>query len=78
MKNVLPAVHKPMVFDEQTAQLAFLTIEKHLQQRHKPLGISTLASANEFTAFFKNNPIPLEKSQSESVKIKKFSVLYPP
>lgn len=52
MKNVLSAVHKPMVFDEQTAQLAFLTIEKHLQQRHKPLGINTLASANEFTAFF--------------------------
>lgn len=51
MKNVLPAVHKPMVFDEQTAQLAFLTIEKYLQQRHKPLGINTLAKRTNLRPF---------------------------
>ncbi len=51
MKNVLPAVHKPMVFDEQTAQLAFLTIEKYLQQRHKPLGINTLAKQTNLRPF---------------------------
>jgi hypothetical protein len=51
MKNVLPAVHKPMVFDEQTAQLAFLTIEKYLQQRHKPLGINTLAKRTNLRLF---------------------------
>jgi len=51
MKNVLPAVHKPMVFDEQTAQLAFLTIEKYLQQRHKPLGINTLTKQTNLRSF---------------------------